>query len=153
MIVVFFGQPTSGKTTLCKEFFGWFKRSTRQKVHYMDGDKFRAIFKNKDYSRSGRIKNLNLAADIAKYERSLNDVVLMAFVYPYEECRKYLEEQDKQVMWVYLKYNKADNRGRESFHVEDFEEPINPDLVIDTSTVTLNESLNLVIDKFRNYGK
>lgn len=153
MIVVFFGQPTSGKTTLCKEFFAWLKKSTRQKVHYMDGDKFRSIFKNKDYSRGGRIKNLNLASDIARYELSLNDVVLMAFVYPYEECREYLNTQYDKVIWVYLTYNKKENRGRESFHVEDFEEPINADLVIDTSKITLHDSLNLVIDKFKNYAR
>ena len=152
MIVVFFGQPTSGKTTLCKEFFGWLKKNTKNKVHYMDGDKFRYVFSNKDYSRGGRIKNLNLASDIAHYEQSLNDVVLMAFVYPYEECRKYLEQHGDRVLWVYLKYDVEEKRGRENFHVIDFEEPTKVDLEINTSGVSEKDSVNKVINIYKTYG-
>lgn len=153
MIIAFFGQPTSGKTTLCKEFFGWLKKNTKSKVHYMDGDKFRNIFSNKDYSKQGRIRNLNLASDIAHYEQSLNDIVLMAFVYPYEEARKYLEQYGDTVIWIYLNYNVEDKRGREDFHVVDFEEPSNVQLEINTSNVSEKDSINKVIEIYKTYGK
>ena len=64
MIVVLFGQPCSGKTTLAKEL----------KAYNVDGDKLRTIFTNKDYSKEGRIKNLNRASDIAHYlNQSIDD--------------------------------------------------------------------------------
>ena len=151
MIVVFFGQPTSGKTTLCKQLFLWFKKNAKNKVHYMDGDKFRNIFSNKDYSKEGRIKNLNLASNIAHYQQSLNDIVLMAFVYPYEECRKYLEQYGDEVLWIYLNYDVKEERGRESFHVVDFEQPSNVQLEINTSELSEKDALNKIIEIFKIY--
>ena len=50
MIIVLFGQPHSGKTTLAKQF-----PSSRT----IDGDELRELFANKDYSKEGRIRNLN----------------------------------------------------------------------------------------------
>lgn len=152
MIVVFFGQPCSGKTTLCKEFYSWMRDYLPVRIHYMDGDKFRGIFRNKDYSKQGRIANLNLASNIAKYERSLNEVVLMAFVFPYEECRAFLDTLEKKVMWVYLHYDKSNEiRGREDFWVDDFEVPNSSeyDLILDTSKLSIDECLDSVINTYR----
>ena len=42
MIIVLFGQPHSGKSTLAKEF------STYRNI---DGDRLRELFTNKDYSK------------------------------------------------------------------------------------------------------
>jgi GTPase SAR1 family protein len=110
MILVFFGQPHSGKTTLAKQF------STYKNI---DGDELRELFANKDYSREGRIKNLNRASDIAHYLNSQEDDVTLSLVYPYKEARDYLNSLTEDVAWVFLHYD--DTRGREQFHVKDFE--------------------------------
>ena len=50
MILVFFGQPHSGKTTLSNDILNdGFEFS-------IDGDDLREMFSNKDFSRDGRIK-------------------------------------------------------------------------------------------------
>ena len=89
----------------------------------IDGDEIREIFKNKDYSREGRIRNLNRISDIATFLAHKYKVVIVSAVYPYNEAREYLESIYKKTTWVYLKYN--GDRGREQFHVQDFELPFN----------------------------
>jgi adenylylsulfate kinase-like enzyme len=131
MILVLFGQPHSGKSTLAKYLKGYLKDSNIVYSH-VDGDELRSLFKNKDYSKEGRIKNLQKASDIAHYLSSVTQVVILSLVYPYKEAREYLNELNSEVMWVYLHYE--GERGREEYHVEDFDKPEDADLVLDTSS-------------------
>jgi adenylylsulfate kinase-like enzyme len=133
MIIVFFGQPHSGKTTLAKELLD------DNNVH-IDGDNLRDLFKNKDYSREGRIKNLNRASDIAVFINSLGKDVIISLMYPYQEARDYLNFLCKDVIWIYLKYEGT--RGRELYHVEDFEVPYV--FTIDTSKLSIPESIKII---------
>jgi hypothetical protein len=137
MIIVIFGQPGAGKTTLAKKFIG-------EGFHHIDGDHLRDIFKNKDYSREGRIKNLKTASDIARYLSFTDKNVVLSLVYPYEESRKYLDSLTREVKWIYLIYE--DDRGREEFKVKDFELPHmdNVDLIINTSNTSIEKSLEQI---------
>ena len=136
MIIVLFGQPACGKTTLAK------KIAENDFIH-IDGDDLRDIFKNKDYSREGRIKNLNRASDIAKYLSYKGSNVVLSLVYPYEEARKYLDSLTK-VKWIYLIYQ--EDRGRNQFKVEDFELPNRDDidLMINTSNTFVEDSVEQI---------
>jgi adenylylsulfate kinase-like enzyme len=140
MIIVLFGQPASGKTTIAKKFI-------EEGFHNIDGDHLREVFKNNDYSREGRIKNLNRASDIAHYldkVRSYN--IVLSLVYPYEEAREYLSKLNKNVKWIYLIYQ--EDRGRDEFKVADFELPHmdNVDLILNTSV----DSVEVCTDKIKN---
>lgn len=136
MILVLFGQPHCGKTTLANEIL---KKCFSERI---DGDDLREIFKNKDYSREGRIKNLNRASDIAHYiNTKKGGPVILSLVYPYKEAREYLNSLTEDVSWVYLTYE--GERGRESFHVKDFEEPKGEKVLhLDTSKKSVDECIN-----------
>lgn len=134
MITVLFGQPHSGKTTLAKRLEADF---------YIDGDDLRSMFQNKDFSKEGRIKNLNRASDIATYLHYNGNDVVLSVVYPYKEAREYLNSLVPDVKWVFLEYN--EERGREKFHVQDFEIPGEQEaLFIDTTKLTIEQSINQI---------
>jgi adenylylsulfate kinase-like enzyme len=138
MIIVLFGQPASGKTTLAKKFIA-------EGFHHIDGDELRDMFKNKDYSKEGRIKNLNRASDIAHYlNKAKNYNIVLSLVYPYEEAREYLNKLTRDVKWIYLIYE--EDRGRDDFKVKDFEVPHmdNVDLIINTSNTSIEDSLDKI---------
>lgn len=136
MIVVIFGQPHSGKSTLAESLYLPFATN-------IDGDKLRELFSNKDYSREGRIKNLNRASDIAVFLNSINNNVIVSLVYPYKETRDYLNSICSNVVWVYLTYD--EKRGREGFHVKDFEEPIGENVLsINTTKNDVRDCIQMI---------
>ena len=128
MIIVLFGQPHSGKTTLAKQF---------PSCKNIDGDELRELFANKDYSREGRIRNLNRASDIAHYLHRHGNNIVLSLVYPYKECRDYLRSLEPEVKFVYLHY--SGERGREQFHVKDFELDLLEENVWTLNTSELSE--------------
>lgn len=133
MIIVLFGQPHSGKTTLANELQRRLFIDDKASYPVVDGDEIREIFKNKDYSKEGRIKNLNRISDIATFLSHKYGLVIVSAVYPILEAREYLESVYDNVVWVYLTYNET--RGREDFHVKEFDLPKN-----EKNTITLNTS-------------
>jgi len=139
MIVVLFGQPCSGKTTLSKYLYD----NVYSFDFQIDGDNLREVFKNKDFSKEGRLKNLQKASDIAAYLDNQNYDIIVSVVYPYKEAREYLNSIVPNVKWIYLTYNEP--RGRENFHVEDFDKPIGENFLrINTSQVTIEQSIELI---------
>lgn len=144
MIIVLFGQPHSGKSTIANEIL-----KDNPSYINIDGDKLRELFVNKDYSKEGRIKNLNRASDIAHYLNSIGANVVLSLVYPYREARNYLDSLTEDVCWIYLTYE--GERGREKFHVQDFEQPTKDEVVLtlDTSVIHLEQCIYL-INKYIN---
>lgn len=120
MILLFFGQPCSGKTTLAKEVYRSIQSD--KKIH-IDGDEFRAITGNKGYDRKSRLDNLKSAFDMALFLESKGYTVILSFVTPYIESRFYLKDRSPKTMFFYLEYDKSEKRGRESYHLPDFELP------------------------------
>jgi adenylylsulfate kinase-like enzyme len=127
MITVFFGQPNSGKTILARKYsLELCINDPYIKLDKIDGDCIRALFVNGDYSKEGRIKNINRISDIAYYLQCtlMNEVVVSA-VYPYKECRDYLNILNKNtpfsepILWVYLYH--TDIRERDNYAVADFD--------------------------------
>lgn len=138
MIIVLFGQPHSGKSTIANEIL----KKTTTFVN-IDGDKLRELFVNKDYSKEGRIKNLNRASDIAHYLNATGTSVILSLVYPYKETRNYLRSLTDDVCWVHLTYK--GERGRENFHVKDFDHPVDEDILhLDTSSLSLDSCLQII---------
>lgn len=141
MIIVLFGQPHSGKTTLAQQL---------EHDYHIDGDHLRTMFKNTNYSREGRINNLNRASDIATYLHYNGNDVVLSLVYPYKEARDYLNSLVPDVKWIYLHY--TGERGREEFHVKDFELDLLEEKVlsISTSRWSVEECIHLIKDYVNN---
>lgn len=141
MIIVLFGQPHCGKSTLANIL------TAKLPADNIDGDSLRELFLNKDYSREGRIKNLNRASDIAHFLNYKNQGyihVVLSLVYPYKETREYLNALTNDIVWVYLTYE--GERGRENFHVKDFEIPEKETILhLDTSKLSEKECIDKIL--------
>lgn len=139
MIIVLFGQPGAGKTTLAKEL----QKELPLAVH-LDGDELRAIFKDEDYSKDGRINNLNRASFIAAVMQSKGYDVILSLAYPYKESRDYLRIHGEDVNFIYLHYNSK--RDKKQFEIKDFEIPTEDEkcLKFDTSFLKIDQCIKLI---------
>jgi adenylylsulfate kinase len=144
MIILFFGQPASGKTTLAESFIKEFKSASFEDYIRVDGDDWRELTKNKDYSKEGRIANLKSAFTMAKFLDNYGFTPVLSFVCPYEELRSYLADGNNLVE-IYLQYN--EERGRTAYFANDFEEPKGDCLKLNTSVLSIDEC----IDKAKQY--
>jgi adenylylsulfate kinase len=146
MIYYLIGQPHAGKTTLSKLLK---QHLFPQNIIQIDGDEIRDIFQNKDYSEEGRRKNIQRAQDIAKFLNAKGFDVIMSLVSPYKDLRDELKSTSN-VTEVYI--HTTEVRGRESFHVENYEKPTEDYISIDTSGVSEFTSLGELITKIGEYG-
>jgi adenylylsulfate kinase len=151
MIILLFGQPASGKTTLANALYEDIWEGSWAGAVRIDGDRWRDITKNKDYSKEGRIRNLKGAFDMALYLEKDDYIPILSFVTPYEELRSYLRENAKNLVEIYLEYN--GDRGRNQNFATDFEKPTGNYLSIDTSAESIEESLDKVIQYVFENGK
>ena len=107
MIILFYGQPASGKTTLADYFY---KREYDISLIRIDGDKWRDVTQNKDYSKEGRVRNLKSAFDMAVYLERDDYTPILSFVTPYNELRDYIKSKSKKLIEIHLLYE--EDRGR-----------------------------------------
>jgi adenylylsulfate kinase len=147
MIYWFTGQPGHGKTVLAKALKEHIEfTSPHKKIFHVDGDDLREILINKDYSRQGRETNIKTAQSIALYlnNKGLDGVV--SLVAPYRELREEMKSRGS-VLEIYV--HTTEERGRENFHVSDYEPPVENFLDIDTSDETPAQSLAKIINHFK----
>ena len=137
MIIVLFGQPACGKTTLAK------KIAENDFVH-IDGDDLRDIFDNKDYSEDGRRKNIALAQHISHFLSKKECNVVVSLVSPYKDQREEFKEKlGDLIQEIYI--HTTDIRGRENFHVKDYQPPTSNYINIDTTNISVKNCINKII--------
>jgi adenylylsulfate kinase len=142
MIILLYGQPASGKTTLANKLSEYVSLPFYFPI-IIDGDRWRDVTNNKDYSKEGRIRNLKGAFDMALYLEKEGFTPILSFVTPYQELRSYLSENAKKSYQIYLKY--SEDRGRNMNFANDFEEG-KYDLILNTSTYSIEECISKIIE-------
>ena len=148
MILWLTGQPGSGKTTLAKAFIKKVsKKNSDIKIINLDGDDLRNINKNKDYSKEGRIKNISTAISIMRFLANKDYICVVSIVAPYKFLR---DELKSEFPFLEIYLHTSEVRGREDFFAKDYEKPTDPNhLAIDTGKLTIEESLNEILDVYR----
>jgi hypothetical protein len=115
----------------------------RNEIH-IDGDEWREITKNKNYTKEGRMQNLKGAFDMALYLEKKGYDIVLSFVTPYEELRQYLRDNAEELIEIYLTY--SGDRGRNSYFVYEFDVPSGSYLHLDTSELTIDECIEKIMD-------
>ena len=154
------GLPSSGKTTIIRKLAENIKN-----LVVLDGDELREWLSPKDFSREGRNEHNRKVAYLAKMLLKHNIPVGVSLISPYLENRETARKiinNDKKFFELYVKcslekceerdvkglYKKARNNEIENFTgVNDpYEEPPNPDMLIDAEKYTAEECVKKVLD-------
>jgi adenylylsulfate kinase len=143
MIYWFTGQPGHGKTVLAKMLKEYIEHKHQYKeLFHIDGDDLRSILLNKDYSRQGRENNIRTAQSIAIYLENKGYDVIVSLVAPYRELREELKSR-ANVSEIYV--HTTESRERDHFKVEEYEEPLENFIDIDTTNDEPYQSLDKII--------
>ena len=140
MIFWFTGQPGSGKTTLGKALF-----EKLDDVFHIDGDDLRSLSANVDYSEQGRVTNIRTAQSIAMFLDNKGKNVVVSVIAPYKWLREEFKGRHK-VNEIYL--HTSEIRGREHYFVENYEAPTDNFLDLDTTNLSVEESLEKILEHF-----
>jgi adenylylsulfate kinase len=171
VIVWFTGLSGSGKSTIAhsvEEELHKFGRRT----FVLDGDNIRhGLSSNLSFSDEDRKENIRRIGEVAKLLMDAGIITLTAFISPFrkdrDNIRKIVSHGD--LIEVYCKasldtcerrdvkglYKRARSGEIKNYTGIDstYEEPINPELVVDTENETLQESVSKVVEllKLRRY--
>jgi adenylylsulfate kinase len=163
-IVWFTGLSASGKSTIAHHLEkDLFDRGIRGYV--LDGDNVRhGINSNLGFSREDRRENLRRIAEVAKLFSDAGIVVLSAFISPYREDREFVRDiaGKENFFEVYVRcpievcekrdpkglYKKARAGVIKNYTGVDapYEEPENPDVVLDTDELSVEESVRKILE-------
>ena len=143
MIYWFTGQPGAGKTVLATAL-----KQELDNTFHVDGDDLRTIFDNKDYSETGRRKNIELAQHLAHFLHNKGNNVVVSLVSPYKDQREEFKNKlGDSIKEFYI--HTTEIRGRENFHVENYQQPTENYLDLNTTDISVEKCL----EKIRSYAK
>lgn len=166
--VWFTGLPCSGKSAVADRV-AEILRAHHLKVERLDGDVVRqSLCRDLGFSREDRNENIRRVTFVAKLLTRNGVAVLTSFISPYREMREQARREIGDFIEVYVKcplevcmqrdvkgmYQKA-IRGeiKEFTGISDpYEEPLNPELVLETDRETLEESARRVIEYLKKSG-
>lgn len=163
-VLWFTGFSGSGKSTLATALQHYlFEKGCQAMV--LDGDNIRhGLNKDLGFSAEDRNENIRRISEVAKLFQQAGFLVLTAFISPYRSVR----DQARQIVEpatfceVFVNadidtcierdpkglYKKALNHEIEHFTgiSDPYEEPINPEITVNTSEQTLEESLEVIVN-------
>jgi adenylylsulfate kinase len=163
VVIWFTGLPSSGKSTLAhaveEELY------TRGHLSYvLDGDNIRhGLNKNLGFSPEDREENIRRIGEVAKLFAQAGVITMTAFISPYrrdrDKARHLLEDGEFIEVFVKVSLEEAEQRDPKGLYkkarageIKEFtgisapyEEPLNPELAVDTNKLDLAKSKDMVI--------
>ena len=164
-VVWFTGLSGSGKSTLAEHL----ERDLQARgveTEILDGDRVRAAFPSIGYTLEERNAHIRRMGFMAGLLEKHGVVVLASFVSPYEEtrrearrhCRRFIEVhlstpleecERRDVKGLYAKARRGEILNFTGIS-DPYEIPKNPDLVINTTAISVGEAAALVLDKLES---
>mgnify|MGYP001618282257 FL=1 len=164
------GLSGSGKSTLANALEGELFRSG-QHSYLLDGDNVRmGLNKNLGFTDADRVENIRRIGEVAKLFADAGLIAITAFISPFRADRDLVRAlvAPGEFFEVYVKapldiceqrdpkglYKKARAGQIKQFTGIDspYEEPTNPELVIDTDKQSLEQSTQLLLSKLKQAG-
>ncbi len=168
-VLWFTGLSGSGKTAVAERVAVILEREYGQLVERLDGDIVRQYLTyDLGFSKEDRDKNIERVSYVARLLSRNGVCVLAAFISPYAERRNKIRDMVTNFIEVYVKcpvevcegrdvkglYKKARDGIIENFTgiSDPYQEPEEPELVLETDRETIEESVDKVISYLENKG-
>jgi sulfate adenylyltransferase len=162
-IVWFTGLSGSGKSTLANEI-AKILHSRKIKNYVLDGDNIRfGLNKDLGFSEEDRHESIRRIGEVAKLFVESGQVVLTAFISPFQDdrdqVRQLIEVNEFIEVFVKCPLNECEKRDPKGLYekvregnIKEFsgidsvyEEPVNPELIIETSKYSIEECVAQVV--------
>ena len=164
------GLSGSGKSTIAVELEHALIEN-RHQAYILDGDNIRhGLNKNLGFSPEDRTENIRRIGEVAKLFTDAGIITIAAFISPYREdrdaVRKLLNDGEFIEVYVECPLDVCEERDTKGLYkkarageVKDFtgisapyEEPLNPELTIDSSKLTVEESTRAILNYLEEKG-
>lgn len=166
--VWFTGLPSSGKSTLARTLEQELQSRGRH-VEVFDGDEFRLrLSKGLGFSKEDRDENIRRISFVARLVTRCGGVAITCAISPYRELRNEARGEIGRFAEVYVScpvevcierdvkglYRKAISGEIPNFTgiSDPYEEPLNPEVVVDTAIETVEESVGKIIESLEGLG-
>ena len=169
-ILWFTGLSGSGKSTIAHELEYIFNKASIH-TYVLDGDNVRhGLNKDLGFSKEDREENIRRISEVSRLFMDAGVLTIAAFISPYKKDRDLIREllDEDEFIEIYTKcsldvcverdvkglYKKAmDGKINNFTGISDpYEEPINPELVIETDKLSVDESVEKAIAFLKNKG-
>ena len=169
-VLWFTGLSGSGKSTIASEV-AYKLQSMGRLTYILDGDNIRhGLNKDLGFSPEDRNENIRRISEVANLFADAGVITITAFISPYRKYRNFCRELigNDRFIEIYAKASletceKRDPKGMykkaRAGIIKDFtgidapyEEPENPELIIDTDKETVDESAKRVLQKLQEKG-
>ena len=154
-VLWFTGLPFSGKTTIANIVYDKLNKNLSIPIQRLDSKDVRTMIPEIGFTKPERILHLKRVAFLTKILQDNSISVIASFVSPYKEIREFLRKNTERYVEIYVKasideckkrdfkgmFEKAEMGEIKNFtgvH-EPFEEPEEPELVLDTDKYSAEE--------------
>ncbi len=170
LVLWFTGLPSSGKSTIANELEK--KLITMgARTYILDGDNVRmGLCKDLGFSEADRGENIRRIGEVSKLFVDSGAIVLSAFVSPYivdrDAVRELVEDgefvevfvdaplavcEERDVKGLYKKAREGIIKGFTGID-DPYEAPLNPEITIDTSKLSLEEGVDVLLAYLKERG-
>jgi len=159
-VVWFTGLSGSGKSTIAERVLDELERR-HVPVEYLDGDRVRSVFPDTGFSREERDRHIRRIGFVASLLEKHGVLVIASFVSPYRAARLFVRGLCKRFVEVYVATPLAECERRDVKGLyararrgeiaqftgvsDPYEEPENPELVIDTTAMPVARAVAMVM--------
>jgi len=164
----FTGLPCSGKSAVA-DLAAKILKERGYRVERLDGDIVRqSLTRDLGFSKADRDENIRRVTFVSKLLTRNGVFVLTSFISPYRDIRNQARREIGNFIEVYTKcsldvcmqrdvkgmYKKAMKGEIKEFSgiSDPYEEPLKPEILLETDRETLEESAAKVLDKLREFG-